>query len=75
MVSVSKMSAWWMLLVILVILEGGANTITGDIPDHQDILRVEDRWKEYRNIDSVIAVADFSDYDKQKEHRREYIKQ
>ena len=68
-VSVSKMSAWWMLLVILLLQEGG----TGTIPDHQDILRIEDRWKEYRNIgsegyfynDSVIAVPDYSDVDKE----------
>jgi hypothetical protein len=56
-VSVSKMSAWWMLMVFLLILEDGESTI----PDHQDTISVEDRWKEYRNIDSVIAGADYSD--------------
>ena len=72
-VAVSKMSAWWMLLIILLILEGGASTIGGDVPEHQDILRIEDRWKEYRGIgregyfynESVIAVADYSDDDKE----------
>ena len=72
-VAVSKMSAWWMLLIILLILEGGASTIGGDVPEHQDIPRIEDRWKEYRGIgkegyfynESVIAVADYSDDDKE----------
>ena len=70
-VAVSKMSAWWMLLIILLILEGGASTIGGDVPEHQDIPRIEDRWKEYRGIgkegyfynESVIAVADYGDDD------------
>ena len=72
-VAVSKMSAWWMLLIILLILEGGASTIGGDVPEHQDILRIEDRWKEYRGIgregyvynESVITVADYGDDDKE----------
>ena len=72
-VAVSKMSAWWMLLIILLILEGGASTIGGDVPEHQDIPRIEDRWKEYRGIgkegyfynESVIAVADYGDDDKE----------
>ena len=56
---------------MLLLVEGGAYTSGGDIPDHQDILRMQDRWKEYRNIvrggfffnDSVIALADYSDND------------
>ena len=54
---------------MLLLVEGGAYTSGGDIPDHQDIIRMQDRWKEYRNIvrggfffnDSVIALADYSD--------------
>ena len=57
---------------MLLLVEGGAYTSGGDIPDHQDILRMQDRWKEYRNIvdggfffnDSVIVLADYSDDDK-----------
>ena len=52
-VSVGKMLAWWMLLIILLILEGGASTIGGDVPEHQDIPRIEDRWKEYRGIGKI----------------------
>ena len=58
--------------MLLLLVEGGAYTSGGDIPDHQDILRMQDRWKEYRNIvrggfffnDSVIALADYGDDDK-----------
>ena len=55
--------------MLLLLVEGGAYTWGGDIPDHQDILRMQDRWKEYRNIvkegfffnDSVIVMAEYSD--------------
>ena len=68
------MLAWWILVILLV--EGGANTSGGDIPDHQDILKIEDRWKEYRNIvrggfffnDTVKVMSDYSDDDKIFEH-------
>ena len=64
------MLAWWILVILVV--EGGANTSGGDIPDHQDILKLQDRWKEYRNIvrggfffnDSLIVMADYSDDDR-----------
>ena len=64
------MLAWWILVILLV--EGGANTSGGDIPDHEDILNMQDRLKEYRNIvrggfffnDSVIVMADYSDDDR-----------
>ena len=64
LVSVSKITSRWMLLVTLLLLEGGASK--------QNILRIEDRWKDYRGIgregffynDSVIAVTDYSDDDK-----------
>ena len=64
------MLAWWILVILLA--EGGANTSGGDIPDHQDILKMQDRWKEYRNIvrggfffnDTVIVMADYSDDDR-----------
>ena len=67
--SVCEMPAWWKHVILLLLLEGGANTSGGDIPDHQDILRMQDRWKEYRNIvrggfffnDSIIVMADYSD--------------
>ena len=61
-------------------VEGGANTSGGDIPDHQDILKMQDRWKEYRNIvrggfffnDSVIVMADRnSEHGKTEEIERE----
>ena len=73
MLSVGEMLAWWILVILLV--EGGANTSGGDIPDHQDILKIEDRWKEYRNIvrggfffnDSVIVMADYSDDERETE--------
>ena len=53
----------WCILVILVV-EGGTNTSGGNIPDHEDILNMQDRLKEYRNIvrggfffnDSVIVM-------------------
>ena len=56
--------------MLLLLVEGGAYTSGGDIPDHQDILRMQDRWKEYRNIvrggfffnDSVIVMAEYNDY-------------
>jgi len=67
--TVSEMPAWWKHVILLLLVEGGANTSGGDIPDHQDILRMQDRWKEYRNIvrggfffnDSIIVMADYSD--------------
>ena len=47
-------------------------TSAGDIPDLEDVHRVEENWKAYRNIirggfffnDSVIALADYSDDEK-----------
>ena len=68
------MLAWWILVILVV--EGGANTSGGDIPDHQDILKLQDRWKEYRNIvrggfffnDSVIVMSDYNDGDRDFEH-------
>ena len=59
-------------------VEGGANTSVGDIPDHQDIVQIEDRWKEYRNIvrggfffnDSVIVMADYNDDDRDSEYEK-----
>ena len=70
--SVREMMAWWIHVMLVLLVEGGAYTSGGDIPDHQDILRMQDRWKEYRNIvrggfffnDSVIALADYGDDDK-----------
>ena len=64
-----EMPAWWKHVILLLLVEGGANTSGGDIPDHQDILRMQDRWKEYRNIvrggfffnDSIIVMTDYSD--------------
>ena len=74
MLSVGEMLAWWILVILLV--EGGANTSGGDIPDHQDILKMQDRWKEYRNIvrggfffnDSVIVMTDYNDDDRDFKH-------
>ena len=74
MLSVGEMPSWWILVILLV--EGGANTSSGDIPDHEDILKMQDRWKEYRNIvrggfffnDTVIVMADYSDDDIDFEH-------
>ena len=70
MLSVGEMPSWWILVILMV--EGGEYTSGGDIPDHQDILKMQDRWKEYRNIvrggfffnDSVIVMADYSDNDR-----------
>ena len=70
MLSVGEMLAWWILFILVV--GCGANTSGGDIPDHQDILKMQDRWKEYRNIvrggfffnDTVIVMADYSDNDR-----------
>ena len=66
---VGKMLVWWKHVIILLLVEGGTDTSGGDLPDHQDIIRMQDRWKEYRNIvrggfffnDSVIVMADYSD--------------
>ena len=60
---------WWKHVILLLLVEGGAAANEGDIPDHQDIIRMQDKWKEYRNIvrggfffnDSVIVMADYSD--------------
>ena len=54
---------------MLLVEGGGRVTSAGDIPDHQDVDRVEDKWRAYRNIvkggfffnDSVIVLADYSD--------------
>jgi len=62
---VGEMLLGWKHVILLLLVGAGANTI----PDHQDIIRMQDRWKEYRNIvrggfffnDSVIVMADYSD--------------
>ena len=54
---------------MLLVEGGGRVTGAGDIPEHKDIDRVEDKWRAYRNIvkggflfnDSVIVLADYSD--------------
>ena len=74
MLSVGEMPACWILVILLV--EGGANTSGGGIPDHEDIIKIQDRWKEYRNIvrggfffnDSVIVMAEYNDDDRDQKH-------
>ena len=54
----------------MLLVEGvGRVTSAGDIPDHQHVEMIKDKWKAYRNIikegfffnDSVIVLADYSD--------------
>jgi hypothetical protein len=61
------MLLWWRQVIIMLLVQGGGRvTSAGDIPGHQDVDRVEDMWKAYRNIirggfffnDSVIVIAD-----------------
>ena len=52
------MPAWGMQVFqvfqvcLLLLLEGGVVTKVGATFDQEDIVRIEDRWKEYRNIGS-----------------------
>ena len=42
--SVSEMLLWWRQVIIMLLVEGGGRvTSAGDIPDHQDVDRIEDR--------------------------------
>jgi hypothetical protein len=65
--SVRDMLLWWMHVIMMLLVEGETRvTSAGDIPNHQDVDTIEDRWKAYRNIvrggfffnDSVIVLAD-----------------
>ena len=54
---------------MLLVEGGGRVTSAGDIPDHQHVEMIKDKWKAYRNIikegfffnDSVIVLSDYSD--------------
>ena len=49
--SVSEMLLWWRHIIIMLLVEGGGRvTSAGDIPDHQDVEMIKDKWKAYRNI-------------------------
>ena len=60
---------------MLLLVDCGAYTWGVDIPDYQDILRMQDRWKKYRKLvidesffnDSVVVLADYSNADKDAE--------